>query len=67
MVEAGSRAKILRNYFEFKAKFLTRPITADLFDWGSPPHRHVLQEIEQSQDEVAKRLADEALSPDARR
>jgi hypothetical protein len=60
MIEAGGRAKVLKtnqNFFGAMARFVNRPIRDDMFDWGSPPHRRALLEIELSQDEVAKRLA----------
>lgn len=55
-VEAGGRATILKvnqRYPGGTSKFLTD----DMFDWGSPPQRQALLEIEMSQDEAARRLA----------
>ena len=59
MVEAGGRAKVMRsnqNFLGAMAQFVDRPITADRFDWGSPPARRALLEIEVSQDEAAERI-----------
>ena len=41
------------------AQFVNRPTTNDVFDWGSPPDRKALLEIELSQDEAARRLANQ--------
>ena len=60
MIESGGRPKLhdkTQNMLGAKAEFARRPLTADMFDWGSPPTRRALFEIEQSQDEAAKRLA----------
>ncbi len=46
-IEAGARKKIPSK----------RSTGSDLFEWGSPPTRFALLEIERSQDEVARRLA----------
>ncbi len=62
MIEAGGRAKVLKanqTILGAMAQFAIRPITADMFDWGRPPQRRALLEIEMSQDEVARRLAGE--------
>jgi len=59
MVEAGGRAKVMKsnqNFLGAMAQFVNRPITADMFDCGSPPARRALLEIEVSQDEAARRI-----------
>ena len=62
-IEAGGRARVTKtnqNFFGAVAQFVSRPITAEMFVWGSPPRRKALLEIELSQDEVAKSLMRQA-------
>jgi len=61
-IEAGGRAKVIRANQNFlgATRFVDRPISPDMLDWGSAPSRRTLLEIEQSQDEVARPLAREA-------
>ena len=58
MIEAGGCPKVLKtnqNFLGAMAQFANRPITEYMFDWGKPPNRRALLEIETSQDEVANR------------
>jgi hypothetical protein len=57
-IEAGGCAKLIKKKQRYPGG--TAKFTDDMFDWGSPPLRRPLLEIEMSQDEVAKRLSQEA-------
>jgi len=57
-MRAGGCAKLIKKKQRYPGG--TAKFTDDMFDWGSPPLRRPLLEIEMSQDEVAKRLSQEA-------
>ena len=62
-IEAGGRARLIKP--KQRAPGGTWKFTNDMFDWSSPPERHALHEIEMSQDEAARRLAEGGAEHDA--
>ena len=64
-VEAGGRAKILKENQRYPGG-TSKFTTDDMFDWGSPPQRQALLEIELSQDEAARRFGGRPAGPRAR-
>jgi hypothetical protein len=59
IVDRGGRAIPVggRHFPAFQQKFLTGKILPGLFEWFDPAQRQGLREIEQSQDQAAKRVA----------